>query len=178
MCKLFSFVFGASLFVHAATAQILQVSPLFPTRNEPITISYNAALGNAALVGVTPVYAHTGLITTLSVSDTNWFNTQGIWGTADPHVLMTGIGNNKFTISFTIDSFYSAPDSDAVEDLAFVFRNTDGSIVGRNADGSNILLAVYAPVFMPVLSVFIRAPMFSPSILPLIFLRALIVIAA
>ena len=131
-----------------ASAQILQVSPLFPTRNEQITVTYDASQGNTALAGVTPpIYCHTGLITSSSTSMTDWKYTQGNWGTADNHVLMTSLGNNKYTISFNVNSFYGDATSDTILYLAFVFRNTNGSIVGRNADGSDILLRIYTDSF-------------------------------
>jgi hypothetical protein len=40
----------------AGSAQILSVTPAFPTQNDSVTIVYNAAQGNGALVGTTPVY--------------------------------------------------------------------------------------------------------------------------
>lgn len=121
-------------------AQIIQVSPSFPTRNGMITITYDANEGNRALLGLNPVYAHTGIITTKSNNTTDWKRTQGNWGTADSKVLMTNLGNNRFSISFNIDAFYGATPTDTILYLAFVFRNTDGSLVGRNFDQGDILI--------------------------------------
>ena len=148
MNKLVCLVIGTILAYSTAAAQFLQVSPHFPNRHERITITYDASLGNAALLNATPpFYCHTGLITSRSANAADWKNTQGIWGTADNHVLMTSIGNNKYTISFVVDSFYNDFTTDTIFDLAFVFRNTDGSIVGRNADASNIMLPMYNDSF-------------------------------
>ena len=124
-------------------AQIIQTSPIFPTRTGNITFTYDATQGNAALVGVSPVYAHTGLITTKSSTSTDWKNTQGNWGTADAHVLTTDIGNNKHTITYNINSFYGAGALDTIQKLAFVFRNTSGSVVGRTASGGDIFVPIY-----------------------------------
>jgi hypothetical protein len=84
-------------------AQILEVNPAFPTVNDVVTITYDATQGNAALVGQNQIYAHAGLITAASTSPTNWQFVQGNWGTVDPEVAMTNIGNNKHTITIDID---------------------------------------------------------------------------
>ncbi|MFM8490159.1 MAG: hypothetical protein ACKOCH_27775, partial [Bacteroidota bacterium] len=40
--------------------------PVFPNVDDNVTIYYNATQGNGALSGVSPVYAHLGVITNLS----------------------------------------------------------------------------------------------------------------
>jgi 1,4-alpha-glucan branching enzyme len=125
-------------------AQVLDVSPAFPTVNDVVTITYDATQGNGTLVGQSQIYAHAGLITSASTSPSNWQYVQGTWGTVDPEVAMTNIGNNKHTITIDIDQFYGYPvSSTTVLKLAFVFRNASGNIVGRNADGSDIFYDVY-----------------------------------
>jgi 1,4-alpha-glucan branching enzyme len=132
---------------YVSSAQIVTTSPLFPTRTSTVTVTYDATKGNAALVGVTPVYAHTGLITDQSYwngSPPTWEYIQGNWGTADSRMLMTDIGNDKHTITFNVASFYNDNSTDTVYKLAFVFRNTDGSIVGRTALGGDIYANIYS----------------------------------
>jgi glycosidase len=120
-------------------AQILSVTPAFPTENDTVTILYNATEGNGQLKNLSGnVYAHAGLITSKSTSGTDWKYVQGVWGTADPKVLMTSLGNNIYKIKYHIKSFYGLPTGETALRLAFVFRNADGSKVGRNADGSDI----------------------------------------
>jgi len=126
-----------------SNAQVLEVSPAFPTVNDVVTIIYDATQGNAALVGQTQIYAHTGVITSTSTSPTNWQFTKGAWGTADPTVAMTSLGNNKFSITIDIDQFYGFPTNTIVLKLAFVFRNAAGTIVGRSADGTDIYYDIY-----------------------------------
>ena len=66
MNKLFSLFIGIIL-TGTVTAQFLQVTPLFPTRTDRVTITYDATLGNAGLVGATPpIYCQTGLVTSSS----------------------------------------------------------------------------------------------------------------
>ena len=70
---------------------------------------------------------------------------QGNWGTYDENVLMTEIGDDLYSITYNINDYYSVPAGDTVFRMGFVFRNTDGSIVGRNADGSDILSKYISP---------------------------------
>ncbi len=144
------------------SAQVVSTIPAFPTVDEPITIIFDATLGNGALTDVPPpIYAHTGIITTESVSPTDWKNVQGIWGTADPEVLMTEIGDNLYEISITsINDFYGLTADDTVLQMAFVFRNELGTIVGRDTDGSDIFVDVYEPG----LNVAITSPAIDPLI--------------
>jgi glycosidase len=124
-------------------AQILSVTPAFPSQNDTVTIIYDATEGNGALTGVVPVYAHAGLITNQSTSPTDWRHVQGNWGTADASVLMTNLGNNLHKIEYHMPSFYGFGSSVVVQQMAFVFRNASGSIVGRDPNGSDIYYDVY-----------------------------------
>jgi 1,4-alpha-glucan branching enzyme len=137
------FVWCLMLSTLQAFAQIVSVSPAFPTATDIVTITYNASEGNAALVGVSPIYAHVGLITSTSTSDTDWKYVQGIWGTADPNVLMTSLGNNLHQITLDMNTFFGFPTGTIVNKLAFVFRNAAGTVVGRDTDGSDIYYSVY-----------------------------------
>jgi len=130
-------------------SQILDITPSFPTQQNQVTIVYDATQGNGALTGQAEIYCHTGLITQASSGPGSWQHVQGNWGAADPSVLMTSLGNNLFEIVIDIPSFYGFPGGTEVYQLAFVFRNVDGSIVGRDTDGSDIFYDVY-PVNGPL----------------------------
>lgn len=122
-------------------AQVVQVTPIFPTVDDSITVVYHAAEGNAALVGISPVYAHTGLITENSSTPTDWQDVQTQWGTSDGQ--MVDLGDNQHQISFRITDFYNLNPGVEVDSLAFVFRDLTGNTVGRDADGSDIYYPVY-----------------------------------
>jgi len=154
--KYIVFVFSLA-FTIFVNAQLLTVNPAFPTVNDVVTITYDATLGNAALVNQNQIYCHTGLITTTSTSPTNWQYVQGTWGTADPDVAMTNIGNNKHQITLDIDQFYGVPGTVTVLKLAFVFRTANGSIVGRDSDGSDIYYDLVQP------GSGLQAQLFSPN---------------
>ena len=79
-----SFLILFVLIVQFLEAQILSITPAFPSQNDTVTIIYDASEGNGALVGYTPVYAHAGLITNQSTSPTDWKHVQGNWGNGRP----------------------------------------------------------------------------------------------
>lgn len=137
-------------------AQVVSVDPAFPTQNDTVTITFDASEGNGALSGFVPVYAHTGIITQ-SGGPGNWQNVQGNWGTADPNVLMSSIGNDKHTITYHIPTFYNVGSGTTLTELAFVFRDASGNTVGRASDGSDIFYPIY-PANAGLLAAFI-----SPS---------------
>ena len=127
------------------SAQIITVTPAFPTADDTVEIVYNAALGNAALVGATPVYVHTGLITNLSANNADWQHVQLLpWPTNAAKLLMTDLGNNLHKIKFHIRSYYSLPLNETATKMAFVFRNGAGTVVGKDASGSDIFYDLYA----------------------------------
>lgn len=131
------------LFVCASNltiAQIVTIDPSFADRDEVITITYDATQGNGGLTDVSQVYMHTGLITSESNSPSDWKHVVGNWGTDDPRVKMDNIGNNMHQLSYSINDFYQIPNSVAIEKLAFVFRNIDGTKEGKTAALGDIFL--------------------------------------
>lgn len=156
---------GLLLIAQLASAQAVTTIPVFPTVDVPVTIIFDATQGNGALADVPgPIYAHTGLITTESDSPTDWQYTQGVWGTPDPEVLMTEIGDNLYQIEYTsILDFYGATEDDTILQMAFVFRTASGDVVGRDTDGSDIFVNVYEDG----LNVAITSPTTDPFIIDL-----------
>lgn len=141
------FAFIISFFcVTIVSAQVVSTIPVFPHADDTVTIIFDATQGNGALTDVPPpIFAHTGVVTNNSATPTSWVNVQGNWGTYDEQVLMTEIGENLYQIKYLIRDFYEVAEEDTIFKMAFVFRNTDGSIVGRAEDGSDIFVTVYEP---------------------------------
>ena len=55
------------------SGQVIQTIPAFPVDNDSVTILFDATQGNGELMNVAPpIYAHTGVITNLSTSSTDW----------------------------------------------------------------------------------------------------------
>jgi len=141
--------------IQISVAQIVTTDPPFPTANDVVTITYDATQGSAQLVGVSPVYIHTGVITDLSAPG-EWRYVIGNWGVADPALEMTDIGNNLHQLTYHIRDYYGVPDSENILELAFVFRNADGSLEGKTADLMDIFVPIYPDT--SVLNVSIASP--------------------
>jgi 1,4-alpha-glucan branching enzyme len=136
--------------VKTGLTQVIISTPAFPTDNDSCILIYDAALGNGELKNVAPpIYAHTGVITNLSSSPTDWKYVVAGWSENTPKALMTPLGNNKYQLKVkpAIRSYYGVPASEQIEKMAFVFRNADGTKVGRNSDGSDIYADVYSDMF-------------------------------
>lgn len=118
----------------------------FYTSSDAITITYNPAKGNAALNGFTgDVYVHWGVITNASAGAADWkYVKSNSFTTPDAASKMTRNANGTYSITITPQSFFGVPSGEQIRKIAMVFRNADGSIVGRNYDGSDIYLPVYS----------------------------------
>ena len=122
----------------------ISVSPTFPTVDDNVTITYDATQGNAALSGVSPIYTHTGVITTASTSTSDWKYTKYPWTTNAADNVLTALGSNKHSITYNIRSYYGIPASGVtVKQLAMVFRNATGSQVGKTSAEGDILYDVW-----------------------------------
>src|SRR5215203_5272403 len=139
-------------------------SPSLPVAEDNITITFDAAKGNAGLIGASEVYIYTGVITDKSTSPTDWkFVKSPSFSTPDPAAKMTSLGMNKFQIKLTPSTFYNVPATDKILKLVMVFKTGDGTKAGRNADNSDI----YIPIFEKgKLEVRFTAPEFQPLYTP------------
>lgn len=141
----FPLLFFCLFYSFLIQGQVIWTDPVFPQQTDEVTIYFDASKGNAALASYTgTVYAHTGVITNNSTSGTDWQHVQGNWGTVDPPQAMTALGNSLYSKTFNISTYYGISAGEIVEQMAFVFRNTDGSLVARAADGSDIFTPVYS----------------------------------
>jgi len=138
----FIYLFAFIFLDHIGFSQIIQISPAFPTVNDVITVQYDATQGNGGLVGVSPVYTHTGVVTQSGLPS-SWSYVQGNWGQADTNVLMTDLGNNIHELIIDIDQYYGFPTGTDVAKLAFVFRNFNGSLEGKTATMGDIFYPIY-----------------------------------
>ena len=152
---LFFVLFPLNIFGQVVT------NPFFPTQNDFVTITYDASQGNQDLEGESPIYIHCGLITSESTSQNDWQHVMGNWGIADSDFQMVAIGENLHQFSFQIDTYFDLSPNEVVYELAFVFRNADGSIVGRSTTGEDIFYPIYNTTF--------AAGFILPNSTPLIF---------
>jgi hypothetical protein len=129
----------------AAWAQSpVTVSPSYFTADTPITLTYDATLGNRGLATYTgDVYIWTGLITDKSTDDTNWhFVVGNSYATPIAAEKMTSLGNHKYSITFTPRTYYPgfASSGEVLKKLAMVFRAAGGSPEGKGVGNTNILV--------------------------------------
>ncbi len=129
--------------------------PVFPTQSGQVTIFFDATQGNGALTGISPVFAHMGVITSASTSPSDWQHVPTTWGIADPVGAMQNVSPNIWKKTIVINTFFNLQPGETVLKLAFVFRNQSGNIVGRAADGSDIFYNVY-PENAPLQTVFLE----------------------
>ena len=145
MKRLFSILTALFAIFFAIQAQIVVTSPEFPTADNQVTITYDATMGTAQLKGYTgDVYAHTGVITSKSTSDSDW-KYACTWGNNAAKYKMTNIGNNKWTLQITPDirQYYGVPSGETIKKMAFVFRSADCSLEGKDTGGKDIYATVY-----------------------------------
>lgn len=112
------------------------------TVNDPITIYYDAAGGNGGLKGFkNTVYAHCGVITGDSMDDTDWRHSSGWCDNNSRYAFRrTSIDPDQYTLQITPASFFGLEENETVEKMAFVMRNSDGTVTGRDSDGSDIIV--------------------------------------
>ncbi|MDO9256115.1 MAG: glycoside hydrolase family 31 protein [Bacteroidales bacterium] len=134
---LFLFVF------QSAIAQVIWLKPGNPSVTDSVTLYFNAAEGNKALLDQAgDVYLHTGVITSKSIDGHDWKYVVGNWGKDDKSVLMKREGKNLYSYRFVISSFYKLKPEDIANQLVYVFRNADGSLVGKTKENEDILVPV------------------------------------
>lgn len=137
------FIIILSAFALRAQAQVINFTPAYVTVNDSITLLFNASQGNAALAGADSVWIHTGLITDRSASTADWHYKKRPYAFPDSTVLMTKIAPDVFRIKFKVNNWYGFNSQEKVRALAMVFRNREGTQVGKNADGSDIFIPIF-----------------------------------
>jgi 1,4-alpha-glucan branching enzyme len=155
-------------------AQLITWSPNFPVESSsPFEITLNdPSKGNSALAFYTPssdVYIHTGVITNLSTTNSDWrYVRPGNFNLPEPTLnapFFSGVPPYKwkFTMSGGIRAYYGITNpAETILKIAFLFRNGNGLKVQRNADGSDM----YIPVSDGSLGVKFTAPLFQPTFIP------------
>ncbi|MBK8489684.1 MAG: DUF5110 domain-containing protein [Saprospirales bacterium] len=116
----------------------ITVSPEKPGLTDLVTVTFDATQGNGGLTDCAcDIYAHTGLITSKSSSPGDWQYVPASWGENKPALLLKSVGGNRYQLQFRIKELYQPGDEEVLA-LAFVFRNEDGSSVGKAAGDKDI----------------------------------------
>lgn len=133
-------------------SQLITADPAFPTDQQQVVITFNASLGNQGLMNYTgDVYAHTGVITNLSTSGSDWKYVVAPWTSNIPKAKMTRSTTNPniYTLTITpgIRAYYGVPASETILKMAFVFRSAGpvggNYLEGKTATGGDIYYDVY-----------------------------------
>jgi len=146
MKKLFFLISIFALLVTKGFGQVITVTPAMPTDQDSVEVIFDASLGNAGLLGYTAdIYAHTGVITNLSTSSSDWKYVKAGWTENIDACKLTSLGDNKWKllISPSIRDFYMVPAGEVIQKLAFVFRSADGTKTGKTEGGGDIFYDVY-----------------------------------
>ena len=137
------------------------------------SITMDANYGNKALLAYTPttdVYVHMGVITNKSVSSSDWKYVSTKWATVTPAtgaVNAASAGTNKWALTIvgqTLRSYFGISDAtEKIQKVAILFRNGAGTIVQRNADGSDMYVNVYDTTNLHTrIQIPMSQPMYSP----------------
>lgn len=126
-------------------AEVVSSDPPYPTEMDSIVVYFNAAEGDQGLMDYTgDIWAHTGVITVNSSGPGDWKYVKTNWGQNTASTQLTSLGNNWWKLVVgTPHSYYGVPDNEPILQLAFVFRNDDGSVTGRAVGGADIFLDLY-----------------------------------
>ena len=141
------FTFLAILFTMPLFAQVY-TDPAFPTVDDAVTLYYDATQGSAGLKDCNcDVYIHTGVITNLSSSGSDWKHVKMTWGVANPDWKLTPVAGKpnlyKYTFTPTVKDYYVPSAGEAIQKLAFVFRNANGDKEGKGTNGTDMYITMY-----------------------------------
>lgn len=131
-------------------AQVITTNPALPTDMQSVVITFNADQGSKGLMNYTgDVYAHTGVITDKSTSDSDWKYVKSSWGVNTPDCKLTRVSANVYTlnISNSIRQYYGVPSTEKIKKMAFVFRSGvkvgSNYLEGKDTGGKDIFYNVY-----------------------------------
>ncbi len=134
------------LFTFKMTAQV-SFSPVFPTADEPCTMTFNPQEGDRGMATWTgDIFAHTGVTTSVG----NWQNVKAGWGTPDPTIKLTRQTDGTYTLSYptSIRQYYGVAAGVPITGVSFVFHNgtTVNTVTGRGIGGADIF---YTDIIQP-----------------------------
>ena len=146
---------GRDIYVDILQAgNIVSIEPSSFSVNDEITITFNAALGNRALVDAFKVYFHSGVVTSDIETPTgdDWSNAVGNWAADDGVGEMTNVaGTDLWQITITPSSYYGLSGGDAYW-LPMVFRDATGANKGSGpaSEFEGGFIATNGDIFMRI----------------------------
>lgn len=126
-------------------AQVTTSPALVQEDTQDLTIYFHANQGNKGLANLpasTQIYAHTGVLTAKSTSDSDW-KYAPTWGDNSEKYHLTYVSENLYSLYIgDIRTYYGVPATETIKKLAFVFRTADKSKEGKTASGGDIFVDV------------------------------------
>lgn len=110
-----------------------------------IKVIFDPTQGSGGMKTATKCFAHTGLITVNSDSNTDWKYTKGSgWRSADsPELTKREDGKWELLITPNMLDYYGCPESEKIKKIAFVFHDgPGGSKEGKASGGADIFVSV------------------------------------
>jgi glycosidase len=171
MKRNFVLLLTAFLLASPVFAQLLSWTPLLSKDNDNLSVIVDATKGNGGLnnySNLTDVYVHTGVITNLSTSNTDWkyvkFGAQNPWGQLVAGLQAVSLGNNKWKYDINnVRAFYGVPAGETILKIAILFRNGNGNLKQTNTDGSDMFI----PIYSTGLNIRFTEPPFQPTAIPI-----------
>lgn len=140
-------------------------SPL-QQNSENVVIYYHADQGNKGLINQpesSPIYAHTGVITSESTSGSDWKHAP-TWKDNSAKYKLEYVSPNLWKLNIgNISEYYGLNEGEVVKQLAFVFRDATASKEGKTADSQDIFLDVFQEGLHVSLGADIEGTMISSS---------------
>lgn len=121
----------------AGASVSLNASANITNSGDSIVIIYDATKGTTGLAGAAKVYMHSGAELQPFAG---WQYTTGNWGQDDGVGLMTSLGNNIWKITIHPQSYYGYHPDSSLNGIFMVFRNADGSLLGKDDNNNDIYL--------------------------------------
>ncbi len=137
----FNSVFATPVNLVTPVAQSL--TPYF-TLDETITIQYYPQLSYPVddLIGASKVYMYAGLIAPEDVETGEWTNPVGNFGVDDGIGEMV-LNGGVWEITITPRSYFGVTDNFVAAQMAMVFTNEDGTLLGKAADLADVKIDIF-----------------------------------
>lgn len=119
-------------------AQIVNLDPATGGAEDEITLTFDAAAGNAELAGASKVYIHHGVVTS-APDGTGWTYVIGNWGQDDGVGEMTKVSGEtdkwEIKMSPSVREYFGVPTGTNIFRISCVFRSADGNTKGTISSG-------------------------------------------
>ena len=143
--------------------QLITWTPNFAKDSDSIDVLFDATQGNQGLLNYTgDVYAHTGVLTNLSTSSSNWRYVLTNWGVNTPATKLERLGANlyHFKISPSVRAFYNVPAAEQITSICFVFRS---ALPYTGTTYHEAKTAAGGDIFLPLFGSGLNVAIISPS---------------